>query len=602
MPEEDHYAKSLWWGFCLGSCLQFPLRKYYYVDQLVTWPKAQQFCREHYTDLATFESLDDIKRLQPTISYSWAWIGLWDDPNAWQTAMGNKSNSWRWSATGETSKTGYRLWGTGDPDFRYSGEMCTFMDKAGYWYDDNCGVKHEFICYNELNVKQHVFIATPATWSDAQSYCRTHHTDLAMIENEAENSAVKQLIPVGVDVWFGLYRVPWSWSDKSPSLFRRWVSPEPDNYGGIQNCVCENTAHIGKNEHHCENDDDKRRRSDRSSRQRPGPPAGFCLGSCLQFPLRKYYYVNQSVTWPDAQQFCREHYTDLATFESLDDIKRLQPNISYSFAWIGLWDDPNAWQTAMGNKSNSWRWSSTGETSKTGYRSWATGEPNFIEGKETCVTIYAGKWYDKSCNMENSFACYTGENINILNFIGRLSPLQSCFCFYAVTELNVKQHVFIATPATWSDAQSYCRTHHTDLAMIENEAENSAVKQLIPVGVDVWIGLYRVPWSWSDKSPSLFRQWRPSEPNNYGGIQHCVWENTAHMWGDEKCNATKVFICEQVVKTSTTVKMTMTSDVDLTDPAVNAQVLQQLGALLTNQGWTDFKVKWKIVSKKNKEN
>uniref|UniRef100_A0A3B5QK89 C-type lectin domain-containing protein n=1 Tax=Xiphophorus maculatus TaxID=8083 RepID=A0A3B5QK89_XIPMA len=114
---------------------------------LVTWPKAQQFCREHYTDLATFESLDDIKRLQPNISYSWAWIGLWDDPNAWQTAMGNKSNSWRWSATGETSKTGYQSWATGAPDFRYSGEMCVLMDKAGYWYDTNCEMGLKFICY-----------------------------------------------------------------------------------------------------------------------------------------------------------------------------------------------------------------------------------------------------------------------------------------------------------------------------------------------------------------------------------------------------------------------------------------------------------------------
>uniref|UniRef100_A0A3B5QQ77 C-type lectin domain-containing protein n=1 Tax=Xiphophorus maculatus TaxID=8083 RepID=A0A3B5QQ77_XIPMA len=90
-----------------------------------------------------------------------------------------------------------------------------------------------------------------------------------------------------------------------------------------------------------------------------------------------------------------------------------------------------------------------------------------------------------------------------------------------------------------NDAQSYCRTHHTDLAMIENEAENSAVKQLIPVGVDVWIGLYRVPWSWSDKSPSLFRRWVSSEPNNFGGIQNCICENTAHIWVDETCSATK---------------------------------------------------------------
>uniref|UniRef100_A0A3B5RF82 C-type lectin domain-containing protein n=1 Tax=Xiphophorus maculatus TaxID=8083 RepID=A0A3B5RF82_XIPMA len=117
--------------------------------------------------------------------------------------------------------------------------------------------------------------------------------------------------------------------------------------------------------------------------------------------------------------------------------------------------------------------------------------------------------------------------------------------YLTFTELNVKQYVFIATLATCSEAQSYCRTHHTDLAMIENEAENSAVKQLIPVGVNVWIGLYRVPWSWSDKSPSLFRRWVSSEPNNNGGIQNCVCENTAHMWGDETCSGTKVFICER---------------------------------------------------------
>ncbi|XP_043973280.1 macrophage mannose receptor 1-like isoform X1 [Gambusia affinis] len=305
---------------------------------------------------------------------------------------------------------------------------------------------------------------------------------------------------------------------------------------------------------------------------------GFCLGSCLQVPLRKYYYVNQFMTWPKAQQFCREHYTDLATFESMDDINRLKPNISYSWAWIGLWDDPNAWKTAMGNEPNSWRWSATGETSKTGYQSWGTGEPNFKNPGETCTFMANdGYWYDSNCESGVKFICYN------------------------VTENNVKQYVLISTLATWSSAQSYCRSHHTDLAMIENKAENSEVKQLIPTGFFVWIGLYRVPWSWSDKSPSLFRRWGPSEPDN-GGIQHCVCKNTAHLFGDERCDDVKVFICEQVVKTSTTVKMTMTSDVDLTDPAVNAQVLQQLGALLTNQGWTDFKVQWKIVSKKNKEN
>ncbi|XP_016516985.1 macrophage mannose receptor 1-like [Poecilia formosa] len=301
----------------------------------------------------------------------------------------------------------------------------------------------------------------------------------------------------------------------------------------------------------------------------------FCLGSCLQFPLRKYYYVDKLVTWPQAQQYCREHYTDLATFESMDDINRLEPNISYTWAWIGLWDDPNVWKSEMGNESNSWRWSATGETSKTGYQSWATGDPDFGYSGEMCtLMVNGGQWYNGNCDVELKFICYN------------------------VTEHNLKQFVFIATLKTWSSAQTYCRMHHTDWAMIENEAENSEVRHLIPVGVDVWIGLYRVPWSWSDKSPSRFQRWGNSEPNNVEGIQHCVCENTLHQWGDERCQAIKVFICEQVVKTSITVKMMMTSDVDLTGPAVNAQLLQQLGALLTTQGWIDFKMQWKILPKK----
>uniref|UniRef100_A0A3P9MYW3 C-type lectin domain-containing protein n=1 Tax=Poecilia reticulata TaxID=8081 RepID=A0A3P9MYW3_POERE len=122
--------------------------QYYYVDKLLTWPQAQQYCREHYTDLATFESMDDINRLEPNISYSWAWIGLWDDPNVWQSEMGNESNSWRWSATGETSKTGYQSWATGDPDFGYSGEMCALMvnNTLHKWGDERCQAIKVFIC------------------------------------------------------------------------------------------------------------------------------------------------------------------------------------------------------------------------------------------------------------------------------------------------------------------------------------------------------------------------------------------------------------------------------------------------------------------------
>uniref|UniRef100_A0A8C9Y614 C-type lectin domain-containing protein n=1 Tax=Sander lucioperca TaxID=283035 RepID=A0A8C9Y614_SANLU len=49
----------------------------------------------------------------------------------------------------------------------------------------------------------------------------------------------------------------------------------------------------------------------------------------------------------------------------------------------------------------------------------------------------------------------------------------------------------------WTQAQSYCREHHTDLASIRNITENQKVRD-VAAGHSVWIGLFRECWKWSD--------------------------------------------------------------------------------------------------------
>ncbi|XP_059189398.1 lectin-like [Centropristis striata] len=99
---------------------------------------------------------------------------------------------------------------------------------------------------------------------------------------------------------------------------------------------------------------------------------------------------------------------------------------------------------------------------------------------------------------------------------------------------------------SWTEAQSYCREHHTDLASVRNEAENQKVQELVPGGGGfVWIGLFRDSWKWSDGSSSSFRYWRSGQPNNYGGQEACAAADfsSSGRWVDVKCDEKFPFIC-----------------------------------------------------------
>ncbi|XP_029360329.1 C-type mannose receptor 2-like [Echeneis naucrates] len=137
--------------------------------------------------------------------------------------------------------------------------------------------------------------------------------------------------------------------------------------------------------------------------------------------------------------------------------------------------------------------------------------------------------------------------------------------------------------------------------MIEDAEENTNVMSLLS-NVQVWIGLYRNPWRWSDRnSNSSFRNWEAIEPNSEGQ-EHCVAENSQRYWADWKCDIKHFFWCykDLTVKRIHTVSMKFLTSADLSDPDINIQILQQLSERF-NVSDSNVALKWKTEPRKQDE-
>ncbi len=99
------------------------------------------------------------------------------------------------------------------------------------------------------------------------------------------------------------------------------------------------------------------------------------------------------MTWRDAQGYCRQHHTDLASISSPEQQNLLS---NESSLWIGLFLD-------------SWEWSDQMNLS---FRHWDAGQPSQSSGSGDCVGMSrnnSGKWAQYSCDLQQPFICYGGE-------------------------------------------------------------------------------------------------------------------------------------------------------------------------------------------------
>ncbi|KAK5619901.1 hypothetical protein CRENBAI_005435 [Crenichthys baileyi] len=271
--------------------------------------------------------------------------------------------------------------------------------------------------------------------------------------------------------------------------------------------------------------------------------------------IQQFRYVGLMKNWNDAQTYCRERFSDLATIQNSANSTKARQAAGTSKFWIGLFN-------------GTWKWSEDRTSSL--FTRWSTYEPQ----GGNCVTLNKyGYWSTSDCEELHQVLCYNGEAL---------------------------RNVLVNQKMTWSDAQSYCRSKYTDLSSIRTYEENYAMTLLLPLSYywpDVaWIGLYRSDWVWSDGSSASYRVW--ATQNSIEQANCVMADSSSGTWSRQPCSENYTFLCstEVIPSVRKSVKIRLKAgSADLNDPVVQESILQQLKQRMEDQGVTEeVNLRWKV--------
>ncbi|XP_048826077.1 macrophage mannose receptor 1-like [Brienomyrus brachyistius] len=354
------------------SCLS---HQYHFVNINLTWTDAQAYCRQNYTDLATIDNMEEMKRLTGSVGSDYtgeAWIGL------------KNGTSWRWQWSSGEGDTGYTNWDTYAQYMQNNGQHCVGMLDDGCWNNINCSLLRmtgHFICYTAPTYEDGInatwnftLIKQNMNWSDAQSYCRYNYTDLATVRNQGDNDLIHKIVPGHTWAWIGLFRDTWEWSDLSNSSFRNWKIG--------QNDYVNNTCALAQ----------------------VTWPGTWDVTPCDEkHPFICYddnlILVNSNMTWNEALNYCRTHHSDLVSVHNEEIqywVSRRAEKASTDHVWLGL---------RFSCYLNFWFWLSA---ENVWYQNWA---PNNISNSNLCGTTGAVQskgphyWVSLPETMELNFIC-----------------------------------------------------------------------------------------------------------------------------------------------------------------------------------------------------
>ncbi|EHH64595.1 macrophage mannose receptor 1 [Macaca nemestrina] len=409
------------------------------------------------------------------------------------------------------------------------------------------------------------------TWFESRDFCRALGGDLASINNKEEQQTIWRLITASGSYhelfWLGLtYGSPsegFTWSDGSPVSYENWAYGEPNNYQNVEYCgELKGDPSMSWNDINCEHLNNWICQIHKGQTPKPEPtPAPqdnppVTEDGWVIYKDYQYYFSKEKETMDNARAFCKRNFGDLVSIQSESEKKFLwkyvNRNDAQSAYFIGLLislDKKFAWM----------------DGSKVDYVSWATGEPNFANEDENCVTMYSnsGFWNDINCGYPNAFICQRhNSSINATTVMPTKPSVPSgckegwnfynnkCFKIFGFVEEERK---------TWQEARKACIGFGGNLVSIQNEKEQAFLTYHMKDSTfSAWTGLNDVnsehTFLWTDGRGVHYTNWGKGYP---GGRRSslsyedadCVViiggaSNEAGKWMDDTCDGKRGYICQ----------------------------------------------------------
>ncbi|XP_039624752.1 macrophage mannose receptor 1-like [Polypterus senegalus] len=307
------------------------------------------------------------------------------------------------------------------------------------------------------------------TWHEAQSFCRSNNSDLVTVTSQEMNQKLSNISKNYLHgiFWIGLYhdRDIWQWPNGEKTSYYNWKRNLFCAYAKMDGSWMDSYCDVLK---------------------------PFICYKETKNINRSYFWINESVSWSSAQNYCRVNYKDLVSIRNENENQKIMKTAQRGNFWIGLFN--NQWKWSDGQNSTFQNWD----------LNWHQNWHRDYESEKCGIINPNGKWSAYLCNILQNFFCSNSS----------CGPL-SCTTTY----------LFISDLKSWYDAQRHCRSHYTDLVTVENQTVNDQLLQISGQRKG-WIGFRHGndTWQWSNGDQLTYRNWNPT--------RYCAQVQPDGSWAD----------------------------------------------------------------------